>query len=139
MTIKEEMEDAMIKGLDDVADLLFQLSQEKIAKEHTDRGLLLGSGDILSPKKDVRVIIYRAPHAVPCEFGSKPHMPPVEPLKKWAKRKLGDESAGWAVAMKIKKEGTLPMNFLRSAIEKARLEAPKLFQARMQKLKNARM
>ena len=52
------------------------------------------------------------------EFGTKPHMPPVEPLKQWAKRKLKDESLGYAVALKIKREGTQPKPYLYPALIK---------------------
>ena len=52
------------------------------------------------------------------EFGTKPHMPPVEPLKQWAKRKLHDEGLGYAVALKIKREGTKPKPYLYPALIK---------------------
>lgn len=50
-------------------------------------------------------------YAVAVELGTKPHMPPVEPLINWARQKLGvrgkeAESAGWAVARKIAARGT---------------------------------
>lgn len=54
------------------------------------------------------------------EFGTRPHMPPVEPLKQWAKRKLGDEKLGYPVALKIKKEGTKPQPYLYPAMEQNR-------------------
>jgi hypothetical protein len=40
-------------------------------------------------------------------------MPPVQPLKEWAKRKLGDEKLGWAVAYSIKNKGIRPNPFIR--------------------------
>lgn len=50
-------------------------------------------------------------YAVAVELGTKPHMPPVEPLINWARQKLGvsgkeAERAGWAVARKIARRGT---------------------------------
>lgn len=50
-------------------------------------------------------------YAVAVELGTKPHMPPVEPLINWARQKLGvtgkeAERAGWAVARKIAARGT---------------------------------
>jgi len=56
---------------------------------------------------------YRAAHGIFVEEGTRPHMPPVEKLKPWAKKKLGDEKKAWAVAMKIKKKGTKPVGFFR--------------------------
>lgn len=54
-----------------------------------------------------------APHAWMVEHGSAPHMPPVEPIALWAKRKFGLTekealSVAWAVAKTIEKRGTPP-------------------------------
>ena len=51
------------------------------------------------------------PHALPVELGSKPHMPPIQPIEDWVRLKLGVRGnevrrAAWAVARKIKKRGT---------------------------------
>lgn len=53
----------------------------------------------------------KAPHAPIVEYGSRPHMPPVEPLILWCRRKLGlsekeAKRAGWAIAMHIREHGT---------------------------------
>lgn len=50
-------------------------------------------------------------YALPVETGSKPHMPPIEPLRDWVARKLGikgEEAEAFArkIAWKIKKHGT---------------------------------
>lgn len=50
-------------------------------------------------------------YAAAVEDGSKPHMPPVEPLVGWVRQKLGVRgreavSAAWAVARKIARVGT---------------------------------
>jgi len=48
---------------------------------------------------------------------SRPHMPPVDALEKWAKDKLGDPDLKWALAYHIKKYGTKPSWFIRDTIE----------------------
>lgn len=45
------------------------------------------------------------------EEGTKPHMPPVDSLRDWARRVLGDEEAAWAVAKSIEASGTQPQKF----------------------------
>ena len=40
------------------------------------------------------------------QTGTRPHTPPFEPIAIWARRKLGDESAAWAVWHKIRQQGT---------------------------------
>jgi hypothetical protein len=61
-----------------------------------------------------------APHADIVEFGSRPHMPPVEPLVIWVKRVLGVKGAAaqriaWAIAMHIKEHGTKPQHIMLGA------------------------
>lgn len=53
-----------------------------------------------------------SPYAIPIELGTKPHMPPVQPIQDWVRSKLGiydeDEQEGiaWAIAKKIQRDGT---------------------------------
>lgn len=61
-------------------------------------------------------------YAVPVELGSKPHMPPVQPLVEWAKAKLGvrgkeAERVGFAVARKISRTGTAGAFMFRDTFE----------------------
>ena len=51
------------------------------------------------------------------EFGSAPHWTSVENLKKWAKDKLGDENAAYALQKYIAKYGTKPHPFIRKVID----------------------
>lgn len=53
-------------------------------------------------------------YAKPVEYGSVPHTPPFEPIKKWARRH-GIEEAAWAIWQKIRKYGTDPHPYLRPA------------------------
>lgn len=50
-------------------------------------------------------------YAVPVEFGTKPHFPPIDPLTYWARRKLGisgaeARSVAFRIARKIAQRGT---------------------------------
>jgi len=54
------------------------------------------------------------------EFGTSPHWPPAEPLKRWALRVLSDEKAGYAIQRKIAAAGTEEQPFFRPAIEAVR-------------------
>jgi hypothetical protein len=68
------------------------------------------------------------------EFGTRPHMPPVQALVPWVEVKLNPESdtsggdnedevlaAAWALAMKIKAEGTPAQPFMFPAAEAEKL------------------
>lgn len=45
-------------------------------------------------------------HAIFQRTGTRPHWVPIEPLKRWAYWKLGDEKAAYAVQWNIKRFGT---------------------------------
>ncbi|HAG52464.1 MAG TPA: hypothetical protein DCL21_01620 [Alphaproteobacteria bacterium] len=62
-------------------------------------------------------LISGANHSAPMEYGTQPHWAPIDPLKKWASRKLGDEKIGYAVQKKIAKEGTQAKPYMRSALD----------------------
>jgi len=49
--------------------------------------------------------------------GTEPHTPPFEPIQRWARRKLGDESAAGPIWNKIREEGTEPSNYMDRAFE----------------------
>ena len=53
----------------------------------------------------------KAPHTVFVEKGTRPHRPPVDALKPWALKVLGDENAAWAVAALIEQRGTAAQRF----------------------------
>lgn len=110
-TVNETMEDAADRG--------FGVSQEKVP---SDTSMLMFSGVPPQRRSDgAWEWGYNAPHARPVEHGSVPHYPPIEPLKGWARRVLGDESAAYAVQQKIGKYGTKPQPFVRPGREAQRL------------------
>lgn len=53
------------------------------------------------------------------ELGTRPHFPPVEALKPWARLKLGNENLAWAVAKKIAKRGTKAKPFFQPAVNES--------------------
>ena len=55
------------------------------------------------------------PYSEAMEYGSKPFYAPIEPLKDWARRKLGDEGAAYAVRASIAKKGIRAHPFMRPA------------------------
>ncbi len=122
--VEEAVEARLERILDDVADAVLQLSQENLeAHGTTDTGFLAGSGDVESPDKLAREVIYRAPYSLYVEFGTPPHPVSrrgVERLENWGKRKLGVEGLGERIAWKIRRQGTEPQPFLRPAMEEVR-------------------
>jgi|GEM_PF-3030292 len=110
------------KALLRVAHAIRSRAIDNLANHHTNFSNQL-SLSITVVEKDGHVFVGSDLPYAPCvEFGALPHMPPVKPLKYWVRLKLGvprgeANSVAWAVAMKIKKEGTPPQPFLRPAID----------------------
>lgn len=49
------------------------------------------------------------------EFGTRPHFPPVAPIERWAKTKLGQEGLGFVIARKIARRGTKAQPYVEPA------------------------
>lgn len=60
---------------------------------------------------------FSAEYAKYVEEGTRPHWPPIDPLKRWARRVLGEESAAWAVQKKIAAEGTPAQPYVEPGIQ----------------------
>jgi len=105
-------------------------------KKRCPRGVFKGAGLMGSIKYEVTKaltsgmmafvngeIYSDCPYAEYPETGTRPHMPPVEPLKLWVRRILNiadekeAESVAWAIAKTIAKYGTKAKPYFRPGIE----------------------
>lgn len=59
-----------------------------------------------------------AEYADDVEHGTGPHLVPIDALRRWARRVLGDEGAAGAVQRKIAREGTDPQPFIEPGVER---------------------
>lgn len=70
-----------------------------------------------------------APYAIFVEKGRRAgKRPPIAPIKKWARIKLGNEGAAFAIASKIGRKGTKPQPFMLPALEKNKEKVRKYFE-----------
>lgn len=78
-------------------------------------------------------VIGRVTSALPyvrfVELGTRPHWPPIRPLKLWAKRVLGDEGAAWAIQRKIARRGTRRQEVFAKALRRNRGRINMILQA----------
>ena len=127
MSLEGKVRDDNVKHLldDIVKDVTLNIHSKAIDNiieaGHVDTGELIKSAGF-EIKEGVGYVYFDAPHALPTEFGSRPHYPPIKPLIGWARRKLGlsDKKAievAYAIQHKIAKEGTAPMRYLRNAVD----------------------
>lgn len=75
--------------------------------------------------------------AVAVELGTRPHMPPIEPLIGWVQEKLGvsaqdARSVAFAVAMKIKKHGTKAQSPFRKTLDRQGAALSRIFEGAAQ-------
>lgn len=109
-----------------LAERIYEESQKNIDEmDIVASGHLKRSGFVGKLSDGVWIVKYYMPYAKFIEYGTEPHMPPVEPLVDWANIKLGlpieeAKKVAWAIAMKIAKEGVKPRPFFRNAIDKVR-------------------
>lgn len=127
---RKDTTDAVTKAVYDAADAVFHESQ---LEAPVDRGTLRQTGFVRYHKDARAEVIYPSEYARPIHHGTRPHMPPVDPLKEWAKRHAmpDPDKAGWAIAMKIKKKGTPRKPFLQRAIDRVLPRIQGFFTARI--------
>lgn len=111
------------KGNDKIRDALLKQAiklQNAIKRRvPVDRGALRASIQISERERSV-IVGTNLVYAEAIEFGTPPFYPPIAPLKIWSRRKLGDESAAYAVQQKIAKEGITPQPYFRPGMEELR-------------------
>lgn len=124
----EELRNAFLLWINDYGDRVFQISQETlVADGKIDTGNLLRSGNVNRTIDGVE-IVYTAPYASNVEDGREEgSMPPVEPIQRWAQRKLGipakeARNVAFAIATAIKQRGIQQSPYVRPALEAAARE-----------------
>lgn len=97
-TMNQMKNEAVINAPADTTELRSKIQLDKISEDKIDLWSL-------------------APYSAPLEFGTVPFWAPIGPLLEWAKRKLSDESIGYAIQKKIAKEGISAHPFFRPALD----------------------
>lgn len=87
--------------------LMTYMRQELRAVKYTGALERSVSADISLSGRESRLSVGPvAPHTPYVRMGTKAHWVPIEPLKRWAAYKLGDEKAAYAVRWAIHQRGT---------------------------------
>ena len=96
-------------------NLQWSLTEELKRRAPTHDGDLRKS--IKAAIKDQTLIIYAIRYAPYVDKGTKPHMPPVDDIRDWCVLKGIEPEAAWAIALKIKEQGTRPPPFIRPYVD----------------------
>lgn len=67
--------------------------------------------------------------ALSVEHGSRPHWPPVEPIRQWVLVKFNSEEPTWAVRRKIAERGTPEFRMFQTAYDETRDDVVGMFHA----------
>lgn len=116
MTKKEVKENLKKNVLDFLRNVAVELSNEMKREAPVFRGRLRQSIQVLNTDHNGVYVGTRLKYASDIQFGTEPHLVPIEPLKVWARRKLGLERLAYAVQHKIAEEGTEPNPFVTRAV-----------------------
>jgi hypothetical protein len=136
--IEQEIERATLENV---------LLLERATKENTPVGVgggagLRGSIAGKGPRRDgpniLGVVTSPLNYAVPVELGTKPHMPPVQPLIDWAERKLDlppqiAKRVGWAIAKSIAKRGTKGAFMFTRALKENEIKVVSVYQRALER------
>lgn len=93
----------------------------------------IAPGVVISTNQIIGNVQTSVRYAQPVETGSKPHWPPIAPLRLWAKRKLGDERLAFAVARAIARRGTRGAHMFEKAFTFQRGRVESLFERAIDK------
>jgi len=111
----EKMHNATRLGIDETTAICVGIAKARVTRDTT---ALQGSLQMRPARRiGARMVgewgSYNYLAAIFVELGTEPHFPPVEALKPWARRNLGDEALAYPVAKSIAVHGTKPQPFLR--------------------------
>ena len=122
---------------------------EREVKENTPVGVGGGGGlrgSIFSEESAfdtniIGVVGTAQPYAIAVELGTKPHFPPVEPLKDWVRQKLDVPAAdvsrvAWLVARKIAAKGTEGKFMFTNAMRDTRARALQRFELARERIRD---
>ena len=125
--LPEKFEQAAIRGLRSAAMRLEGMVVDEIRTAEPNPAVAQGelaSSVVTTRVEDGSIVKVEAPHGAMMEEGTRPHFPPLQPLRDWARVKgfaTDDESAdriAWAVAIKISKHGIAPRHFFAKAVRR---------------------
>lgn len=83
-----------------------RIMQRKLEPVAYKRNLMASVSSEIDVAKMTLAVGPTAPEAKYVFYGTRPHWAPIEPLKEWARWKLGDEKLGYAVQRSIAYYGT---------------------------------
>jgi hypothetical protein len=120
----------------------FALNVEEQAKRNVTDAPAVDTGRLRS---DIKIRTYSGgyaktvgtdlEYAPSIEHGSRPHFPPIEPIREWCRRHRIPEEMAYPIALKIARNGTPAKPFLFPAFEQERPNFERLMREAWSQLK----
>ncbi len=131
--LPEQFTDAAVRGLRSAGARLVGFAVEEITSASPHPAVATGelADSVRSfPVDDGAIVKVTAPHAAPIEEGTRPHYPPIQPIRDWVRTKgfaqddASIERIARAVARKIARDGIAPRHFFAKAVKRIEPEIP---------------
>lgn len=131
--LPEQFTDAAVRGLRSAGARLVGYTVEEITSASPHPAVATGelAGSVRSfPLDDGAIVRVTAPHAPFMEEGTRPHYPPIQPLRDWvvtkgfAQDEASVERIARAVALKIARDGIAPRHFFAKAVKRIEPDIP---------------
>jgi hypothetical protein len=135
-TIKTVVENSLKATMDAVMEQTLNI--QRVAKGNLTESHVVDTGRLRSDiqanmkwegEKAIGRVGTDVKYAAAIEFGSRPHWPPIDPIRQWCRRHKIDEKLAFVIARKISKVGTPAKPFLYPAFEQERPNFERLLRA----------
>ena len=112
---EQDYDKKMDRALQGIAIRFQESLKDKLSQEH-GKHTGIGQSSIIARVVSDGIEVSMLERMKFVEFGTPPHIAPIEPLKDWARSKLGSEDLAWALRESIKQRGTMPHPFIRPTV-----------------------
>lgn len=125
--LPDEVTLAVVRGLRSAGMLLEGFAVQEITTAEPRPAVATGAlaGSVVTTRvEDGAIVTVEAPHGHFMEEGTRPHFPPLQPLRDWARVKglahddASEKRIAYAVALKIAEDGIAPRHFFEKAVRR---------------------
>lgn len=121
-----KLEETIVRGLRSTAHRMPEIVRDELSS--TSPHPAIATGELARSTKvdtveDGAIVGMDAPHAAFIEEGTRPHFPPLQPLKDWARLRFGGSEAeidqiAFLVARKISRHGIEPRHYFKASVDR---------------------
>lgn len=120
--LRRKFPEALERANQETANEIFAEARRIIqANDSYASGELYDSIEITVSARGMAIYVASTSHYAPyVEFGTRPHFPPVDAIRRWCRLKGIPETAAYPICLKIAERGTAAQPFMRPALAAGR-------------------